>query len=50
MEQWRLRQAEQRRQEPPHRYRLEDYGLTAKSVNAAFASYREFVAALGNGL
>ena len=27
---------------PPHRYRLEDYGLTPESVDAAFASCREF--------
>jgi len=47
MEDWRLRQAEQRRQEPPHRYRLEDYGLTPESVEAAFASYREFADARG---
>ena len=44
MESWLERQAEQRRQEPPHRYSLEDYGLTAERVAAAFAPYREFVA------
>ena len=47
MEEWRRRQAEQRRQEPSHRYRLEDYGLTPARVDAAFASYRDFVAARG---
>ena len=41
---WLERQAEQRRQEPPHRYRLEDFGLTAEQVAAAFSPYREFVA------
>ena len=50
MDNWRHRQAEQRRQEPRHEYRLEDYGLTPESVNAAFASYREFVAARGIAL
>lgn len=44
MESWLERQAEQRRQEPPHRYSLEDFGLTAERVAAAFAPYREFVA------
>ena len=44
MESWLERQAEQRRREPPHRYRLEDFGLTAERVAAAFAPYREFVA------
>ena len=44
MQSWLERQAEQRRQEPPHRYSLEDFGLTAEQVTAAFAPYREFVA------
>ena len=44
MESWLERQAEQRRQEPPHRYSLGDFGLTAERVAAAFAPYREFVA------
>ena len=47
MEGWRQLQNEQRRREPPHRYRLEDYGLTPESVDAAFASYREFAGARG---
>ena len=47
MECWRLRQAEHRRQEAPHRYRLEDYGLTPERVDAAFSSYRGFVASRG---
>ena len=46
MENWLVRQAEQRRREPPHRYSLEDFGLTAERVAAAFAPYREFVATL----
>ena len=44
MQSWLERQAEQRRREPPHRYSLEDFGLTAEQVTAAFAPYREFVA------
>ena len=47
MEEWRQHQNEQRRQEPPHRYRLEDYGLTPELVDAAFASYREFADSRG---
>ena len=39
--------AEQRRQEPRHEYRLEDYGLTPEAVDEAFAPYRDFVAARG---
>ena len=50
MEKWRQHQNERRRHEPPHRYRLEDYGLTPESVDAAFASYREFADARGIGL
>ena len=46
---WLERQAEQRRREPPHRYRLEDFGLTAERVAASFAPYRDFVAARGIG-
>ncbi len=40
-------QEEQRRQEPRHEYRLEDYGLTPEAVDEAFAPYRDFVAARG---
>ena len=47
MEGWRQLQDERRRREPPHRYRLEDYGLTPESVDSAFASYREFAGARG---
>ena len=43
MEDWRLRQAEQRRRETRHRYDLKDYGLDREAVDAAFARYREFV-------
>ena len=49
MQEWLTFQAEQRRQEPRHEYRLEDYGLTAGAVDEAFAPYREFVAARGCG-
>ena len=44
---WRLRQAERRRREKRHRYALEDYGLTLEAVDAAFASYREFLTRSG---
>ena len=44
---WLSLQAEQRRQEPRHEYRLEDFGLTPAGVNDAFAPYRQFVTARG---
>lgn len=47
MEKWRSRQAEQRRGEPPHRYALEDFGLTPEMVDDAFAPYREFIDSRG---
>ena len=47
MEDWLSRQAEQRRRETRHRYRLEDFGLTQERVDAAFEPYRDFVAARG---
>ena len=47
MKEWLSVQAAQRRKEPPHRYDLADYGLTANEVNAAFAGYRNFVARNG---
>ena len=47
MREWLRIQEEQRREEPPHEYRLEDYGLTPETVNEAFAPYRDFVAARG---
>ena len=43
MEDWRERQAEQRRGERRHRYDLGDYGLTPEQVNEAFARYRDFM-------
>ena len=43
MEAWLSRQAEVRRREPPHRYRLEDFALTPEAVDAAFAPYRDFI-------
>ena len=43
MNEWLLRQSEQRRRETRHRYRLEDYALTPEGVNAAFAPYRDFI-------
>ena len=47
MKEWLHAQAAQRRKEPPHRYDLADYGLTANEVNAAFAGYRNFAARNG---
>ena len=47
MNAWLSGQAERRRREVRHRYRLEDYGLTPDEVDAAFAPYREFAEALG---
>ena len=47
MQEWLKIQEEQRRKEPPHEYRLEDYGLTPETVDKAFAPYRDFVAARG---
>ena len=47
MQGWLTLQEEQRRQEPRHEYRLEDYGLTPAGVNEAFAPYREYVATRG---
>ena len=43
MDDWLFRQAERRRGEKRHRYALEDYGLTPEAVDAAFASYGEFL-------
>ena len=47
MQKWLTLQREQRRHEPRHEYRLEDYGLTPAAVNEAFAPYREYVATRG---
>ena len=47
MEAWLQRQAERRRRQTRHRYRLEDYGLTPEQVDAAFAPYLDFIAARG---
>ena len=47
MEAWLRRQAERRRRQTRHRYRLEDYGLTADGVDAAFAPYLDFITARG---
>ena len=49
MQDWLSRQAEQRRNEPPHRYSLEDFGLTGQQVDAAFEPYRDFISARGIG-
>ena len=46
MKAWLSEQAERRRREVRHDYRLEDYGLTPGEVEAAFAPYLEFVEAL----
>ena len=47
MEEWLARQEEQRRSEPPHRYSLEDFGLTPEMVDDAFAPYRDFIGSRG---
>ena len=47
MREWLALQEEQRRQEPRHEYKLEDFGLTPAGVNDAFAAYRQFVSARG---
>ncbi len=47
MRDWLVLQNEQRRHEPRHVYRLEDYGLVPEAVNRAFAPYRDFVAGRG---
>lgn len=47
MNAWLSGQAERRRREIRHRYRLEDYGLTPGEVDAAFAPYLEFAEGLG---
>lgn len=44
MQEW---QAKRRRHEVRHRYDLADYDLTPEAVDAAFARYREFIAARG---
>lgn len=46
MNAWLSGQAERRRREVRHRYRLEDYGLTPGEVDAAFTPYLEFAEAL----
>ena len=47
MSAWLSRQAEQRRREIRHSYRLEDYALTPEAVNRAFQPYLDFAAAEG---
>lgn len=47
MEAWLSWQAELRRRETRHSYRLKDFGLTADEVNDAFAPYLDFAAAKG---
>ncbi len=47
MDDWLFRQNERRRREKRHRYALEDYGLTPEAVDAAFASYSEFLTRRG---
>ena len=47
IEEWLVRQDEQRSNEPPHRYSLEGFGLTPEMVDDAFAPYRDFVGSRG---
>ena len=44
MEGWLAGQAERRRRETRHRYRLEDYALTREAVDRAFQPYLDFAA------
>lgn len=48
MEHWQQEQAQarQRQAQAPHRYALEDYGLTRKMVDAAFTPYLDFVSSI----
>ena len=48
MERWQMRQMERRRAEVRHRYDLQDFGLTPKMVDEAFAPYLDFITSLGN--
>ncbi|MDD9984131.1 MAG: SDR family oxidoreductase [Gammaproteobacteria bacterium] len=47
MQAWLSRMAELRRQEPRHRYCLEDFALTPEAVDTAFAPYRDFMDSRG---
>ena len=47
LEEWLARQEERRSREPPHRYRLEDFGLTPEMVDDAFAPYLDFIGSRG---
>ncbi|MYC65123.1 MAG: NAD-dependent epimerase/dehydratase family protein [Acidobacteriia bacterium] len=47
MEDWLSWQEDLRRREKRHSYMLQDFGLTAGQVNAAFAPYLDFAAARG---
>ena len=47
MKAWLSQQADRRSREQRHSYLLEDFGLTAAEVNAAFAPYLDFAAARG---
>ena len=47
MQDWLSWQADLRRGEKRHSYRLKDFGLTAGQVNAEFAPYLDFAAARG---
>ena len=47
MQDWLVRQEEERRHEPRHKYRLGDYGIAPEAVNDAFLPYLEFVSARG---
>ena len=47
MQDWLALQERQRRKEPRHEYKLEDYGILAADVNKAFSPYLEFTANRG---
>ena len=48
MERWQQEQAQTRKRQAqaPHRYALEDYGLTRQAVDTAFAPYLDFAASI----
>ena len=47
MESWQQQQARERKARQPHRYALEDYGLTQQMVDTAFQPYLDFAASIG---
>ena len=44
MNDWIFQQAEKRRKESRHRYKLSDYGLTEEMIESEFEPYFDFIA------